>query len=96
MNSEIIVNLSYIVSSILFATGLKNLGSPVTARKGNMLSAAGMLLAVVATMFSGHIISYQWILLGLRGFGCLPCRHDSNARDDCPPAWMRRSGECFC
>ena len=65
MNSEIIVNFAYIISSILFALGLKFLGSPVSARKGNMLSAAGMLLAIVATMANGHIISFQWIMIGI-------------------------------
>ncbi len=65
MNSEIVVNLAYIISSILFASGLKFLGSPVTARKGNILSAAGMLLAIIATMANGHIISYQWIIIGI-------------------------------
>lgn len=65
MNSEIISNLAYIVSSILFAMGLKNLGSPVTARQGNMLSALGMGIAIVATLLSGHIISLQWILIGV-------------------------------
>ncbi len=65
MNSESITNLAYIVSSILFALGLKNLGSPVTARRGNTLSALGMLIAVVATLANGHIINYQWVLLGI-------------------------------
>jgi len=65
MSGEFIVNLVYIVSSCLFAFGLKFLGSPVTARKGNMLSALGMALAVAATLASGHIISFQWILIGI-------------------------------
>ncbi len=65
MTSEFIVNFSYIISSILFAFGIKFLGSPTTARRGNILSALGMLLAVVATLFNGHIISFQWILLGV-------------------------------
>ena len=65
MNNEFFVNLVYIVSSILFASGLKFLGSPLTARKGNFLSALGMLLAIVATLFSGHLISFQWIILGI-------------------------------
>ncbi|MBF0490129.1 MAG: NAD(P)(+) transhydrogenase (Re/Si-specific) subunit beta [Candidatus Omnitrophica bacterium] len=65
MNAEFITNLIYIVSSILFAFGLKNLGSPVTARKGNILSAVGMFLAVIATLISGHIIHYQWIIIGI-------------------------------
>ena len=65
MNIEFIANLVYIISSVLFAFGLKFLGSPVTARKGNILSASGMLLAVLATLASGHIISFQWILIGI-------------------------------
>ncbi len=65
MNIEFLANLVYIISSILFAFGLKLLGSPVTARKGNILSASGMLLAVLATLANGHIISFQWILIGI-------------------------------
>ena len=65
MNIEFLANFAYIISSILFAFGLKFLGSPVTARQGNILSASGMLLAVVATLFSGHIISFQWIVIGI-------------------------------
>ncbi len=65
MSIDNIINLAYIVSSILFAFGLKFLGSPVTARRGNLLSASGMLLAVVVTLLSKEIISFQWILLGI-------------------------------
>ncbi len=65
MNAESLTNLAYILSSILFALGLRLLGSPVTARQGNTLSAWGMLIAVVATMANGHIVSYQWIILGI-------------------------------
>ena len=65
MNIEFITNFIYIISSILFAFGLKFLGSPVTARKGNILSAMGMFLAIAATLVGGHIINYQWILLGI-------------------------------
>ncbi len=65
MASEFLINFTYIISSMLFAFGLKMLGSPVTARKGNMISSCGMLLAVLATLLSQHIISYQWILIGL-------------------------------
>ncbi len=71
MNIEFLANLVYIVSAILFAFGLKFLGSPVTARKGNILSALGMLLAVLATLANGHIISYQWIILGILIGGAL-------------------------
>jgi len=65
MNIEFLANFVYIISSILFAFGLKFLGSPTSARKGNLLSATGMLLAVLATLASGHMISFQWILIGV-------------------------------
>jgi NAD(P) transhydrogenase subunit beta len=65
MNAETLTNIAYIVSSALFALGLRFLGSPVSARKGNTLSAWGMLIAVVATMASGHIVNYQWIVIGI-------------------------------
>lgn len=64
MNHISYINLVYIISCILFAFGLKFLGSPETARKGNWMSAVGMLLAVVATLTSREIISFQWILVG--------------------------------
>jgi NAD(P) transhydrogenase subunit beta len=60
-----ITNFSYVVASILFIIGLKMLGSAETARKGNMLSAAGMLIAVVFTLLDQGIVSYFWVVVGL-------------------------------
>jgi H+-translocating NAD(P) transhydrogenase subunit beta len=65
MSIDLIANLAYIVSAILFIYGLKMLGSPATARKGNLLSALGMLIAVVAGLSDQGIVSYQWIIIGL-------------------------------
>jgi NAD(P) transhydrogenase subunit beta len=48
--SAVLINLLYIISSILFIFGIKMLGSADTARRGNRLSSIGMLLAVVATL----------------------------------------------
>jgi NAD(P) transhydrogenase subunit beta len=48
--SAVLINLLYIVSSILFIFGIKMLGSADTARRGNRLSSVGMLMAVVATL----------------------------------------------
>ena len=42
MSIELVANLSYIVSAALFIFGLKMLGSPATARRGNALSSLGM------------------------------------------------------
>ena len=42
-----IINLWYVVSAALFIFGLKQLGSPATAVKGNKISSLAMLIAVV-------------------------------------------------
>jgi len=55
----------YLLSAVLFIIGLKNLGSPKTARRGNLLAMLAMLLAIVATLFSNKILSYEYIVTGL-------------------------------
>ena len=61
---NILINLAYIVASILFIYGLKMLSKPTTAVRGNQISALGMLIAIVATLlYSG--MDYRWILAGL-------------------------------
>ena len=65
MTRELLINLVYIVSALLFIMGLKKLSSPATARRGNALSALGMFLAVAATLIDQQILSYQWILVGI-------------------------------
>ena len=65
MSIYLITNLAYIVAAILFIFGLKMLTSPATARKGNLISAIGMLLAVVVTLLSRDIIDYKWIAAGI-------------------------------
>jgi NAD(P) transhydrogenase subunit beta len=47
-NIEYLVRLSFIVGAALFVIGLHLMNSPATARTGNRLSAAGMVIAVVA------------------------------------------------
>jgi len=64
-NSEIAVNLIYILAAMLFIFGLKMLGSPETARKGNLTSASGMFLAVVVTLLDQSIIDFSFILIGV-------------------------------
>lgn len=56
------IGFLYIVSAILFVFGIKMLGSADTARRGNMLSALGMLIAVVATL-GNQGMSYTWIII---------------------------------
>ncbi|MBU2883547.1 NAD(P)(+) transhydrogenase (Re/Si-specific) subunit beta [Psychrosphaera sp. B3R10] len=59
---SMLINLVYVVSATLFIFGLKLLSHPSTARKGNMLSAVAMLLAVVVTMLDHQILSFELIL----------------------------------
>tara|TARA_Y100000590_G_scaffold364019_1_gene422037 strand:+ start:920 stop:2341 length:1422 start_codon:yes stop_codon:yes gene_type:complete len=63
MNNLILI--AYIVSSILFIVGIKRLGKVQTARQGNFLSALGMFIAILATIFKMQIIPLNWILLGV-------------------------------
>jgi NAD(P) transhydrogenase subunit beta len=65
MQAVILINLSYTAAAVLFILGLKLLGHPSTARRGNGISALGMLLAVVVTLLDQSIIDYRWILLGM-------------------------------
>ena len=58
-----LINVWYIVAAALFVFGLKQLGSPATAVRGNLLSAIGMLIAVVVTLFSQEILEFRWILV---------------------------------
>ncbi len=60
-----VINLAYLVASVLFILGLKGLTSPRTARRGNLLGAAGMFVAVVATLADRQIVSFELILLGV-------------------------------
>lgn len=65
MNTELSINLVYLVSTFLFIVGLKLLGHPSSARKGNLLSAAGMILAGAATLFHPDITNYTYIAIAL-------------------------------
>jgi NAD(P) transhydrogenase subunit beta len=64
MNAEIMVELTYLLSAILFVVGLKRLQSPATARAGNALAAFAMFLAIVATMVDNQM-SWNAILVGV-------------------------------
>ncbi|NEQ98145.1 MAG: NAD(P)(+) transhydrogenase (Re/Si-specific) subunit beta [Cyanothece sp. SIO2G6] len=59
------IELSYLLAASLFIVGLKKLGSPSTARQGNLLASVGMLIAVVATLLNQSVLNYQIILIGV-------------------------------
>lgn len=62
---ENVIPVAYLISSILFILGLKNLSSPKTARQGNLLAMTGMLIAIVVTLLEKEILDYTFIIAGL-------------------------------
>lgn len=46
-----LLEISYLIGSITFILGLKMMGNPKTARKGNIYAAVGMTLAILGTIF---------------------------------------------
>ncbi|MDZ7289229.1 MAG: NAD(P)(+) transhydrogenase (Re/Si-specific) subunit beta [candidate division KSB1 bacterium] len=61
----VLIKFSYLVSAVLFILGLKLLSSPKTARRGNLLGALGMLIAIVVTLLDKRIIEPTYIVAGL-------------------------------
>ncbi|RDV25453.1 NAD(P)(+) transhydrogenase (Re/Si-specific) subunit beta [Alteromonas aestuariivivens] len=62
---SLLINATYVFCALLFIMGLKLLSHPSTARKGNILSSLGMLIAILVTLLDHNIISYQLILAGI-------------------------------
>lgn len=62
---NVLINLTYLVASVLFILGLKGLTHPRTSVRGNILGAIGMFLAVVVTLLHRNIVSFEVIFAGL-------------------------------
>ena len=59
------IQIAYLVAAILFIFGLKKMSHPRTAVRGNLWGAAGMLVAILATLLDKSISGYWLIALGL-------------------------------
>jgi NAD(P) transhydrogenase subunit beta len=60
----------YLLASVTFILGLKMLSHPATARRGNLIAAAGMLVAIVGTIFlyqheGQHLHNFGWIFVAM-------------------------------
>jgi H+-translocating NAD(P) transhydrogenase subunit beta len=67
-----VLTLCYIIASVTFIVGLKMLSHPETARRGNLVAAAGMTLAIIGTIFlyrdkdaPGGLHNFVWIFAGI-------------------------------
>jgi NAD(P) transhydrogenase subunit beta len=61
--TELFVRASYVLAAALFILALKWMSSPPTARRGVLAGEVGMLLAVVGTLVSHHVVNFQWIFI---------------------------------
>lgn len=66
-----ILTICYLIASVTFILGLKMLSNPASARKGNLIAAAGMTIAIIATIFlykddaGNNLHNYTWIFGGI-------------------------------
>lgn len=51
------IEIAYLIASVLFIIGIKYLGKTKDARKGNVISAVGMVIAIAATLFTLEVLS---------------------------------------
>ena len=59
------IDIFYMIAAALFIFGLKYMNHPDTARKGNLLSAGAMLMAILVTLLDHEVVSYGMIVAGL-------------------------------
>ena len=60
-----LAGLGYLAAVCLFILGLKLLSSPRSARRGNLLSLIGMLIAVLVTLLDRQILDFRLIAGGI-------------------------------
>ena len=63
--SQYLIEILYLIASLLFILSLKWLSSPTTARHGVWAGEVGMVLAIAGTLLHHGIVDYKWILIAL-------------------------------
>ncbi len=69
--SDLIYDLIGLGAGVLFILALKGLSHPKTARRGNLLGAAGATIAVGMVFFHLETIENLWWILGALAFGLI-------------------------
>ncbi len=62
---QVVIEILYLIASVLFILSLKWMSSPTTARHGIWAGEAGMLLAICGTLLHHGIIDYKLIAIAL-------------------------------
>jgi len=71
MIQQSVLTVIYLIAAVTFILGLKMLSSPTSARKGNLVAAAGMVLAIIGTIVfyqdeeGRYLKNHVWIFGGL-------------------------------
>ncbi len=62
---DLIIDASYLAAAVLFIVGLKQMSSPVTARRGIVWAGLGMLLATLATFGTPELLASEQLAVNL-------------------------------
>ncbi len=67
---QVLITIFYMISAVLFIRGIKLLGKAETASKGNLISAVGMLVAVLTVLvekdvLTASLVGYAWIVVAI-------------------------------
>jgi NAD(P) transhydrogenase subunit beta len=62
---ETLIQAAYLIAAALFILGLKQMSSPVTARRGILWAGAGMVLATLATFMSPQILDSDQVSINI-------------------------------
>ncbi len=62
---EVLIQVAYLASSVLFILGLRGLSDPAKARNGMRQAMVAMLLAVIGTLLHHEIVRFDFLLVGL-------------------------------
>ena len=65
LSAEVLIQLSYFVTAVLFIMGLKRMSSPVTARSGILWAGAGMLVATLVTFLYPGMTNFPLIIAAI-------------------------------
>ena len=65
LQDESFLDVLYIIAFGLFIQGLRGLSGPTTAVRGNRIAAAGMVIAIIATLLNRNEGNWGLIALGI-------------------------------
>src|SRR3569833_1721119 len=71
METDVLIQASYLVTAALFILGLKRMSSPVPARSGILWAGAGMLVATLVSFLYPGMTNYELIVPAMNASGAL-------------------------